>query len=454
MLRGWKAPHSRMAHVIKLQCSNCGAPLNAQPEDLQVVCEYCKHVSLLHRPGQPAPAAAPSGPHPNATSRGSGIVLALAIGGMVTVAILGAVVYLVTHEVSAAVKSALPGAKDVVAALGEQAGEAKARFSDQPQLADLDGDGVVEIIGLSRVPSGDSWIAAYDGKTLKPRWKTSPLSKDASDASARRALVPGLVLASDALGKLQAYSDKTGQPVWAALIGERVNAFCVGDGFVRVLTADRQTQDLSLETGKRIEVPSAPGQTPAKRVRKAPDLAKATDCVPVLGTRSSAGPHYSLISWSDYDDYGLPRLNAIEGISAHRALVVRGTQRAFMLGGKSTGTSYPMVAAVENKKVLWQETVSGADPMASRANPTTQLAAFFGDKLAIPYEVRDQGGTRLALFDAATGKRLWDMPIHQKSHVETGMTMTQDTIYYATWTGVYLIEVATGKVRAFLGQEF
>jgi outer membrane protein assembly factor BamB len=444
-----------MAQVIKLQCSNCGAPLNVQPEAVQVTCEYCKHVSLLHRPGQQAAAApAPPAPQQSAPSQGSGFVLAAVVGTLATVGIGGAVIYLVSQEVGDAMKSAIPGAKDMVEALGEQAVQDKARFSDQPQLVDLDSDGVPEIIGLSSVPSGESWIAAYDGKTLKPRWKTAPLSKDASDASARRALVPGLVLASDALGKLQAYSDKTGQPAWAALIGERVDGFCVGEGFVRVATADRKTQDLSLENGKRLETPPPTGAAAAKRGNPIPDLAQATDCVPVLGTRSSDGPHYSLISWSEYDDYGLPSLHGIEGISAHRALWVRGTKRAFMLGGKSSGTSYPMVAAVDNKKVLWLEPVSGADPMTSSGNPTTQLAAFFGDKLAIPYEVRDRGGTRMALFEAATGKRLWDMPIHQKSHVESGLTMTADTIYYATWTGVYLIEVATGKVRAFLGQEF
>jgi outer membrane protein assembly factor BamB len=437
-----------MAHVLKLNCPNCGAPLQAQPEDKQAVCEYCRHIALLHRPNQ-APPPEPSPMHHSVqveVPRGPSLLWPAIMGMVTTLGIAGGILFFVTREVGDAMKSALPGAKDMVEKLGREAVEDKARFSDFPHLSDLNGDGVPELIGLSKVPSGEAWIAAYDGKTQKPLWKTAPLAKDASESYAKRAVVPGLVLAADALGKLQAYSDKTGEPAWAALIGERVQAFCLGEGFVRVLAADKKTHDFALDTGKRIESPAPP---PSKKGRD-----PFADCVPLMGNGNQEGPVYSLIGWSEYDEHGLPGLHALEGITAHRALWVRGTKRAFMLGGKSEGTRYPMVAAVDGKKVLWTEVVSGADPMKSTSNVLTQLAAFADEKLAVPYEVTDRGGARMALFDAKTGKRLWDMPIHQKSHVESGLTMTKDTIYYATWTGVYLVDVATGKTRAFVGQEF
>lgn len=437
-----------MAQLIKLACPNCGAPLQAKPGDSQVVCEYCRHIAMLHRPNQ-APPAEPSPMHHSVKVElpsGPSLFWPAALGMVTTLGIAGGILFFVTREVGDVMKSVMPGAADIAAGLGQAAGKDQARFSDFPHLSDLNGDGVPELIGLSKVPSGEAWIAAYDGKTLEPVWKTPPLSKDASESYAKRAVVPGLVLVADALGKLQAYSDKTGEPAWAALIGERVQSFCLGEGFVRVLAADKKTHDFALDTGKRVE-----SAQPAPRKKGA---ALSTDCVPVMGNGNEEGPVYSLIGWSEYDDYGLPGLHAIEGISAHRALWVRGTERAFLLGGKSEGTRYPMVAGVLGKKVLFTEVVSGSDPLKSTSNVTTQLAAFADEKLAIPYEVTDQGGARMALFDAKTGKRLWDMPIHQKSHVESGMTMTKDTIYYATWTGVYLIDVATGKTRGFLGQEF
>lgn len=436
-----------MAHVIKLNCPNCGAPLQAQPGDTQAVCEYCRHIALLHRPNQ-APPIEPSPIYHSVkveVPSGSSLLWPAVIGMVMTLGIAGGILFFVTREASDAMKSAISGAKDTVSQRAQAAVEQE-RFSDFPHLSDVNGDGVPELIGLSKLTSGQAWIAAYDGKTLKPIWKTAPLSKDASESYAKRVLVPGLVLVADALGKLQAYSDKTGEPAWAALIGERVQSFCLGQDFVRVLAADKKTHDFALETGKRLE---SPAPTPRKKGGE-----PFTDCVPVMGNGNQEGPVYSLIGWSEYGDYGLPGLHAIEGISAHRALWVRGTKRAFMLGGKAEGTRYPMVAAVDGKKVLWTEVVSGADPMKSTSNVLTQLAAFADEKVAIPYEVTDRGGTRMALFDAKTGKRLWDMPVHQKNHVESGMTMTKDTIYYATWTGVYLIDVATGKTRAFLGQEF
>lgn len=435
-----------MAQVTKLQCPHCGAPLQAGPTDAQVVCSYCKHISLLARPNAPAPVQPPSPEyHTVQVPQVSSSAWPLIAGLVMSLGVVGAA-FLLASGNRDDVSSTNPGLLSQLGAVTKPVFQ----FADQPQLIDLNGDGAPELIGLAREPSGSQWIGAYDGKTLEPLWKTSPLDKDSADPMAKRALVPGLLLSADALGRLQAYSDKTGQPAWAALIGERVESFCLGEGFVRVRAADKKDHDLDLTTGKRIERAETP-PTKGKRSRR-PD--NAGDCVPVLGTRDTHGPVYSLVGWSEFDEYGIPSLHGVDGLSAHRALVVRGTNKAFLLGSKSKGTSYPMVAAVEGKKVLWHDAVAGVDPLTSHSNSTTQLAAFYGDRIAIPYEVRKDSTTRMALFDAKTGQRLWDVLVHKKSHVETGMRMTADTIYYASWTGVYLLDAKTGETRGFLGQEF
>lgn len=438
-----------MVSVLKLQCPNCGAPLQAGSADQQVVCAYCKHISLLVRRGAPPPPESSSPEYHTVVVPSVGAPIGLLVAGfLLSLGIAGAIFVFVVQEKSISIPQAL----DERARMDSERDllQVPFQFSDLPLLIDLNDDAQPEIIGLTRAPAGPAWIAAYDGKTLAPLWKTAPLSKDAADANARRAVLPGLVLSADALGKLQAYSAHTGQPAWATLIGERVESFCLGEGFVRVRSTDKIDHDLDLTTGKRIERqdPQLPQSNPERRP------GARGDCVPVHASRGQDGPAYSLVSWSEFNDHGLPGLHDVEGITAHRALVLRGTDRAFLLGGKSTGTRYPLVAAVEGKKVLWQDAVAGVDPMTSDSNPTTQLAAFFDGKLAVPYEIRGGGGVRMALFDGANGKRLWDMPVHQKNAVENGLIMSGDTIYYATWTAVYLLEARTGKQRAILGQEF
>lgn len=436
-----------MARALRLQCPNCGAPLQVNDADTQVVCAYCRHTSVLERPNQPRPQVPVSiDVHtiklPSLVPKFFGLVMLMVVA---SVGLAGFVAYQALRgatDQAGDVMSMLPGAKQLIeqaTGAGGGAGGFAApsfQFSDQPQLVDLDGDGHPEIVGLSRQPGGPVWIGAYDGVKLTEIWRTDLLGEDASGPDARRAVVPGYVLSADALGRLQAYHVKTGQPAWATLIGERVREFCFGEGFVRVIAMDKKAHDLAVDTGKRLE--SAP----------------TGECTPVLGTRSTKGPLTSLIGWSEFDDHGLPSLHGVSGISAHRALVVSGTKRAFLLGSKSEGTGYPLVAAVEGKNVLWMDAVAGMDPMKSESNVTTQLAAYFGGKLAIPYEVRGSSGMRMALFEAASGKRLWDQPIHERSQVETGIVMTEHTIYYASWTAVYVLDVATGKRRGLLGSEF
>lgn len=414
--------------------------------DSQVLCAYCRHTSVLERPNQPRANVSPSvDVHtiriPSHAPRFLGAAI---VGTLVVLLTSGFVAYQVVRDVGGqeSVLGMLPSARQFIErAVGGTGGATSStfaafQFSDQPQLLDIDGDSRPEIIGLSKLPGGPAWIGAYDGATLAEIWRTELLGEDASGGDSRRAVVGDFVLSSDALGKLQAYHAKTGQPAWAALIGERVREYCAGEAFVRVLATDGKAHDLALDTGKRL----APAPT--------------GECIPVLGTRSTKGPRTALVGWSEFDEYGLPSLHGVEGISAHRALVVAGTKRAFLLGSKAQGTSYPMVAAVEGKEVLWMDAVAGVDPMKSEGNVTTQLAALSGDKLAIPYEVRGSEGMRMALFDAVSGKRLWDQPIHQRSQVETGIVMTGDTIYYASWTAVYLLDVATGARRGLLGTEF
>ncbi len=247
----------------------------------------------------------------------------------------------------------------------------------------------------------------------------------------------GRVLSADSLGKLQAYDLRTGTPSWSALLGEKAKRMCQGDGVIVVETVDEARRGYDPATGK------------------AKDVAKGAPCAVVQSSVAEEAPGYQLVGWWKLAENGLPGLHDVEGISAHRALIPSGAGPRFLLGGRSKGSSVAMVAAVDKKKVLWKDVVPGVDPLTTSVNVTTQEAAFSNGLLVVPYSMKDHaGGVRMACFDGASGRRLWDVEVHKKTQVSTGMSISNDDVFYASWTALYVISLKTGKLRGTIGTEF
>ena len=148
-------------------------------------------------------------------------------------------------------------------------------------------------------------------------------------------------------------------------------------------------------------------------------------------------------------------LNHLPGMAAHRALTPTSPGLSFELGSREPGTQVAMVAAIENGKVLWKDIVPGIDPLNTDVNVTTILAASDGADVAIPYGMKGStAGVRMACFEARSGKRLWDVQIHQKSNVDEGITIEAGRVYYASWTALYVLSVRDGKILYQLGHDF
>ncbi|WP_437726246.1 outer membrane protein assembly factor BamB family protein [Sorangium sp. So ce861] len=415
-----------MARIVDTRCPRCGAPLPVQPGMDSVTCQYCGARSLIDRGRKPTTAPVPQGMHVVRVAPPSANVAVFAVMGVV--AAMG-----VAGGVAAFVTQSAPGASGARPVLGIGP---SVQFKDRPMLADVNGDGAPDVIGKSGIPAGEEWIAAFDGRDGKQVWKTAALAKDATGHEARRAVVFDRVISIDGLGKAQAYDLRTGAPAWSASLGEKPKRVCQGDGVIVVETVDDAKHGLEPASGRRRE------------------LAKGAACKPVPSSKDDEAPGYRLVSWSDFDDLGLPELHAIEGMSAHRALVPSGPGPRFMLGRRSKGSQVRMVAAVDKKKVLWKDVVPGVDPLTTRAMGTEE-AAYEGGLLVVPYDMNDHSqGTRLACFDGATGKRLWDVQVHKKSQVSSGISASANDVFFATWTAVYVISLKTGQLRYVIGTEF
>lgn len=427
-----------MARLVSLACPHCGAPLKLPEGADEAVCAYCSHTVLVHRPGQPARVAKNQDVHvvelsgAPLASVGRGLFIAFAIGGVLFAIGIGALVFSLTNAAAS-----LDLSKTGNLASLAQVAQPRFHFSDHPFLFDVNGDGKLDVLGKNNAPGGASWLAAFDGTTGAQLWKSAELSSDASEAGAFRMLASGVLISVDALGKLQAYDAKTGQPAWAGLLGETARHACAGDGFVRIEKSDRTATTLDPATGRSREIQ------------------KDTPCKSVPTSRKESNFGQRLVGWSDFRELGLPELHKLPGIAAHRALVLDDEPLAFELGSKEGGTQVAKVAAVRGKEVLWSDLVPGVDPLSTDVNVTTQIAAYASGRLAIPYHMRkSEDGVRLAAFDARSGQRLWDVEVHKKTQVDGGIAMTDDTIFYGSWTALYALDAKTGQRRFVIGNEF
>ena len=314
-------------------------------------------------------------------------------------------------------------------------GASSLHFSDRPMLADVNGDGVLDLVGKTR---GDGEpIVALDGTGGAELWRTEPLTKDASESGAFRAVVLGRVVSVDALGKAQAYDLRTGTPSWSALLGEQARGICEGKGVIVVETTDDLRHGLDPATGKKSEV------------------AKDAPCQRVYTSDRDLAPGYRIVDWPEMQKLGIPRLGDIPGITAHRALVPDGPGPRFMLGQRDKGTAVAMVAAIgEHKKMLWKDIVPGVDPLTTDVNVLGIEAAYIDGKLIVPYAMKgNDTGMRVACFAAATGERLWDVAALQKDDNSYGIAVSPESVFVTSWfEATAVLSLKTGELRYRLGK--
>jgi len=417
-----------MAKLIDIKCPKCAAPVHIAADATSVTCRYCGGTSVIER-GQPSTPRKIS-VTPAASSSGASVMLVtmLVLGGATAAAL--------TFYTRAQVAG--------IAGRGEGGGASEQtstnivsslHFSDRPMLADVNGDGLLDLVGKTR-GDGDV-IAAFDGKDGAELWRTAPLSKDASEGSAFRAVVLGRVVSVDALGKAQAYDLRTGNPAWSALLGEKARAACEGKGLIVIETADELRHGLDPATGKKSEV------------------AKGTPCTAVFSSESDTAPGYRIVDWPEMQKLGIPRLGDIPGITAHRALVPDGPGPRFMLGQRDKGTAVAMVAAVgEGKKVLWKDVVPGVDPLTTDVNVLGIEAAYIDGKLIVPYSMKGHdAGSRVACFATATGERLWDVQALLENDNSYGIAVSPESVFITAWfEATVVLSLKTGELQYRLGK--
>lgn len=169
-------------HLESRICPGCGAAMPPiPPQAEQVSCDYCGRSFTVvqgQSPAEPLPVG-----RPPERSRGSAALTAVFVVVMIAVTTLPISVILGVVAIQDGLHHEL--GIDLGALIGQPSGStATLRWVDQyaaPALADVDGDGRLDLLALHRRrgdPDDRSWLGAYSGHDLREVWLYGPIQGD------------------------------------------------------------------------------------------------------------------------------------------------------------------------------------------------------------------------------------------------------------------------------------
>lgn len=406
--------------AIRVRCPECGATLRAATE--VVTCAYCgkesrvqRRTQLLQRPID-LPPLGPQQPRTVALQqRNTGRWLA--VGVILASTVIGLITYAGATHLDPALA---PRAVD----REEVDGFWATRY---PLLADVDGDGSEDAIGLvRRMRSRDGlYLRAISGRTGKTLWETPSLGVYDQNDRTLLALAPGVIFAADTEYKprLAAYDARTGARRWAITPGEVVSDLC-GDrgGHVVLVTKDEAAATVALATGALTPLPRAPA------------CARLPNSEPRVVTLDTNNRHWG---------FAPPGMQS-DGI-------VGDPSSWILIGYKSPGTAIPMLAVIDDREhVKWTTVVASTDPMSSKW-PLNQLVAHDATLLATVYARKDDKQPPvLVAFDRARGTRIFETPlVRTGTWYSTGVAIEvgATAVWVAMDDGLRAFERTTGALR-------
>lgn len=430
--------------AIQVKCPHCNAQLRADETTQMVTCEYCGTASQIQRrtrilervqlPAQINPAMRYA-----VQSHSSGwkwMVLAIVfIPVLITVIVIVSVV----SRVRQTVRVEIP--KEITAAFGSNGikidmsgGGGKNRGpswqgTDSVLVADVDGDGVPELIGRGRqVQVGDSIrLLALDLATGRIKWQSEPIGTYSDTYTGPLSIAGDLVVHANNSGTIQAFAVKDGARTWKATQDERVAAFCLdGDNLVAV-GADDMLRTYARADGAVVGTPkAAPGKGKASWDKKDPCSVLPNDDQTafqrVEDSRHSRYNQYRI----DGNKHDLAVDHAIDGPDGGRVLG----------GTRKEGTNVTTIVAVDAKNTERWRATAAAEALTATGGPR-HIVVGERETCIIYYS----NTYRTACFAMADGKRLWD--IESPSFAE-GLLIIGRFLVMTTARNIEVHDVETG----------
>ena len=375
--------------ALRVRCPECGANSDALGDVSK--CSYCGTTSRVQRRTQfglkvPLPPRPQDAPHLVAVqvNNRAAIVLAAAIV-LVSLSIVVPIVV-----ISAKVRRP----KSIAATT--TAGAPPAHRGDwatpRPLVADLDDDGIADVIGIQRDVIADQlFLVAVSGATGTVLWRTGSLGNYAAVYRKKLTLSrSGVVLVVDRDKDLSllAFEASTGKPRFQATFGEVVDKICATDvaQTVKVITKDQVESLLDLATGKVSLVKPKPHDRAV--------------CAELSTTEAHRSVHLN---------FTMKHSRTLPGMT--NEMLVGQEAPWIVTGVKEPGSRLPMIGALDDHDhVLWTTVVPQRDPMSVKfeAPAATDVE---GDIVATVYIRNEHEAPVLAVFDRKTGARRYETPI-------------------------------------------
>lgn len=409
--------------AIVVTCPHCGARLKTDETLLQVVCEYCGTSSRLQRRTRMLervmpPPSAPNLPAPVAVERRTFVFpIALLVGAIV---VSSSVMAINSSRRRVRTPPVATGSAASIGAFPEQPPKPPPNPNWQaggdPLLADIDGDGTVEILGRAKEADRIVIVAIDLGGTL--RWKSEPIGSYDETYTGPLALAGDVLLFAGMRGDVRAIALADGSTRWTAKLDERTESLCGAGPLAIAIGTDHVRRALQLADGA-----SAPAE-PSTTCKPFPaDLPPPTNngATRVLAQKLGIG---------GFD---------------HRIYDVASGGR-ILAGGRSKGTPVPTLVALDAKdNERWRVDVP-LDPLGSGSRAPNNVVV--GDDLVCATSRAAQSATdtlELGCFALADGRRIWTERLG--SHYASAILMTPELLIISMWGHLEARDRKTGTVR-------
>lgn len=454
-----------MPHAIAVRCPHCGASLQVDPRADSATCAYCGTTSLLRGkptmvPGEP--------PVIVVRPRGGGGMIAFAV---IVAAVVMTVLVLTFMAASPSPPSQAIAAMDVAPQVVHPvAAEPPAPVIDdaprreverletgrRPLLADVDGDGLDDVVALAALHEGERrWDAfvAFSGATGEQLWQVA-VPEDARGTFA--AVAHGRLLVLGGAGQVSGHDLATGQQQWSTALGDRGLRLCAATepDAVLVPTADARVLQLDVKTGKQSPSKATtctplPGDQdladddPRDRTdTRAPPGVVAVRCgsVRVIGSQNFTVPDACRKrAQVDPDRLG--------GLVAHA--LWQTPQGWLILGVRDPGTHTPLLARMQDRAIAWKIDVPDGNPLlADEGGPSP--VALAGDLVIAGYTLQKDSRQFIGAFALSDGARRWHVEVPGGKRVDRAAAAGKQLLLYAAGS-IFVLDVTTGALLRTIG---
>jgi outer membrane protein assembly factor BamB len=121
------------------------------------------------------------------------------------------------------------------------------------------------------------------------------------------------------------------------------------------------------------------------------------------------------------------------------------------MGKREKGTQVPMVAVVNDGKLLWKSDVPAERPLD--VSPSTPPVTLTADRVYALYKYQEfKELPRLTAFDLRTGKRLWDRELDEPTGIHE-IRVSSTHVFATSWYQLEAFDPQTGESLYTVGGE-